>query len=1086
MATWKKVIVSGSRAEFADASGSFSGSFVGDGSGLTGVTADGTLSSSAQIASDISGALSVTALNAVSPGIISGAAQLPSGTVSGSAQTIANLPSGTVSGSAQTVENLPSGTISGSAQLPSGIVSSSAQTVANLPSGTISGSAQLPAGTVSGSAQTIANLPAGTVSGSAQVNADSITNFDTNVDARLDAKNVISSSTQIDGDFLNTTGDDVLSGSAQIASDISGSLSNTAIAALGAGILSGSAQLPDGLVSSSAQTIANLPSGTVSGSAQTVENLPSGTISGSAQLPGGIVSGSAQTIANLPSGTVSGSAQTIANLPSGVVSGSGQLSDILPSGTVSGSAQTIENLPAGTVSGSAQLPAGLVSASAEGSNQGQIDLNGVAVDINDLGTGDSPTFVNLTLTGDLEVQGTTTTIDSETLVVQDNIIALNGTAAAKGGLAVNDATAPNTNSGSLLWDSAQDYWIAGPTGSETKVFVAGATGDGLVSGSGQIPDLLPSGVVSGSAQTVANLPSGTVSGSAQTIANLPSGTVSGSAQTIANLPSGTISGSSQLDNTRLDLTDASGSFSGSFVGDGSGLTGVTADGTLSSSAQIADDISGSLSKSALNTVSAGIVSSSTQTVANLLNQATDFGTGRVSGDDFGDSDGSSTFTGSFNGDGSLLTNITVDQNATVSASFSNATTRSISHNFDSDNVIVVAYDDQDEQFIPSTIKAVDSNTIELHFSEVTSGRAIVARGGHIVSGSIPFDNIINKPTLVSGSAQLASDISGSLSNTAIAALGAGIVSGSSQIGNGIVSSSAQTIANLPSGTVSGSAQTVANLPAGTVSGSSQVNADSIVNFDTNVVAGLPSGTVSGSAQTIANLPSGTISGSSQLDNTRLDLTDASGSFSGSFVGDGSGLTGVTADGTLSSSAQIADDISGSLSNTAIAALGAGIVSASVLESTGQGEARLVTNDVNGSTIDLGLQTTDSPTFAGLTVNGDLLVTGDTIESQVTNLNIADKYILLNSGSTSGDSGIIFGGADGTANQGVGLFWDNGYNSNDGRLAVVNSIAAGATADQTPAYHIAAVFEGTEANAATAQADHAGNIRVESNEIYIYV
>jgi len=55
-------------------------------------------------------------------------------------------------------------------------------------------------------------------------------------------------------------------------------------------------------------------------------------------------------------------------------------------------------------------------------------------------------------------------------------------------------------------------------------------GKSLVSGSGQIPSLLPSGVVSGSAQTIANLPSGVVSGSAQTLANLPSGTVSGSVQ----------------------------------------------------------------------------------------------------------------------------------------------------------------------------------------------------------------------------------------------------------------------------------------------------------------------------------------------------------------------------------------------------------------------------------------------------------------------------------------------------------------------------------------------------------------------------
>ena len=38
MADWKKIIVSGSQAELAGVTGSFTGSFFGDGSGLTGVS----------------------------------------------------------------------------------------------------------------------------------------------------------------------------------------------------------------------------------------------------------------------------------------------------------------------------------------------------------------------------------------------------------------------------------------------------------------------------------------------------------------------------------------------------------------------------------------------------------------------------------------------------------------------------------------------------------------------------------------------------------------------------------------------------------------------------------------------------------------------------------------------------------------------------------------------------------------------------------------------------------------------------------------------------------------------------------------
>jgi hypothetical protein len=59
-----------------------------------------------------------------------------------------------------------------------------------------------------------------------------------------------------------------------------------------------------------------------------------------------------------------------------------------------------------------------------------------------------------------------------------------------------------------------------------------------------------------------------------------------------------------------------------------------------------------------------VISGSAQVVASLVNQATDFGTGRVSGDDFGNVAGDSTFTGSFVGDGSgltgLATNLTVN------------------------------------------------------------------------------------------------------------------------------------------------------------------------------------------------------------------------------------------------------------------------------------------------------------------------------------------------------------------------------------------------------------------------------------------
>jgi hypothetical protein len=73
---------------------------------------------------------------------------------------------------------------------------------------------------------------------------------------------------------------------------------------------------------------------------------------------------------------------------------------------------------------------------------------------------------NLTVKGNLLVKGTTTAINSTTVAIGDNIIELNGTSAAFGGLLIKDPTAPNTISGSLLWDTLNDKWIGGPLGSE--------------------------------------------------------------------------------------------------------------------------------------------------------------------------------------------------------------------------------------------------------------------------------------------------------------------------------------------------------------------------------------------------------------------------------------------------------------------------------------------------------------------------------------------------------------------------------------------------------------------------------------------
>jgi hypothetical protein len=73
--------------------------------------------------------------------------------------------------------------------------------------------------------------------------------------------------------------------------------------------------------------------------------------------------------------------------------------------------------------------------------------------------------------GNLTVNGTSTIINSTIVEIGDNIIQLNGTGVSNGGLKVLDPTSPSTTPGSLLWNTASDYWVAGKEGSEKRIAV---------------------------------------------------------------------------------------------------------------------------------------------------------------------------------------------------------------------------------------------------------------------------------------------------------------------------------------------------------------------------------------------------------------------------------------------------------------------------------------------------------------------------------------------------------------------------------------------------------------------------------------
>jgi hypothetical protein len=151
--------------------------------------------------------------------------------------------------------------------------------------------------------------------------------------------------------------------------------------------------------------------------------------------------------------------------------------------------------------------------------------------------------------------------------------------------------------------------------------------------------------------------------------------------------------------------------------------------------------------------------------------------------------GSVNITGSltateFVGDGSGLTNLTIAQSATVKQTFT-GTTWTVNHNLDTENPIVQAYDNDNFQVIPQSVRITDADNITITFPNSVSGYAVVAKGGHIVSGSVDADNIagfdaavktkLDAETVISGSAQvtLTGDVTGTAASSSIASIDGG-------------------------------------------------------------------------------------------------------------------------------------------------------------------------------------------------------------------------------------------------------------------------------------------------------------------------
>jgi hypothetical protein len=188
-----------------------------------------------------------------------------------------------------------------------------------------------------------------------------------------------------------------------------------------------------------------------------------------------------------------------------------------------------------------------------------------------------------------------------------------------------------------------------------------------------------------------------------------------------------------------------------------------------------------------------------------------------------------------------------------------------------------------------------------------------------------------------------------------------------------------------------------------------------------------------------------------------------GSFTGSFAGDGSQLTGIATVLAVSGST------------------GDGTVNLKTQALTIAGTSNEIETSVAGQTVTIGLP--NNVTIAGnLNVNNNLTVLGTASFQNTENLQVADRFILLASGSnTTGDGGLVV--QQGTQDVGELFAFDSGVT----RWAFTGSFNAGSSSFTPDAFVAAAVIgTGIDPTAIASRYQAGGNIFIGTDqEIWIY-
>ena len=652
--------------------GSFTGSFKGDGSELTfggtgivsrssqliptfdglylEINGDGVISSSAQLYSDFDARYG----NEGGDGLISSSQQVVLSNVSGYTTFSSSLDSRldsliaatssyltnqtdnqtlSISGQTLTISSgnsitLPSGEGGGTSDftqltnVPSGLVSSSIQITDG--SGIVSGSVLRTldgTGVVSGSVlrtldgtgvlsgSVVTSLPNGIISGS------TFTDFSSSIDSRIDGISAGGAGADWNLNLQNIPSG-LVSGSVLRTLDGTGVISGSITSQLPSGVVSGSSQITDGSNIVSGSVLRNLEgTGVVSGSVlrtlggtDVVSGSVIRTLDGTNIFSGSLLPGSNITITSGSGNITISSSGGGGSVPAGTISGSAQITAF---GFTSGSHTDI---PSGTISSSAQVISSLPSGVLSGSSQLPSGLISGSTQITD-GSGIVSGSVVTTLDGTGVVSGSVLRTLDGTSVFSGSLVAGTNVTINQDGdnFIISSSVSGGGGASVTVSDSAPSSPSEGDLWWKSNDGNLYVYYDSYWVISTDVTAGLPAGVVSGSEQITSVITDAYISASAASSGFGSGGGTSDFTQ-LTNVPSGLVSGSSQI-------TDASGIVSGSVlrtlegtnVVSGSVLRTLDGTGVVSGSVLRTLDGTGVVSGSVIRTLDGtGVVSGSSQ------------------------------------------------------------------------------------------------------------------------------------------------------------------------------------------------------------------------------------------------------------------------------------------------------------------------------------------------------------------------------------------------------------------------------------------------------------------------------------------